>query len=75
MATSSGGPKVTAGRLQKNPDGSLDLDMGPKAPAGRATNWIYTPAGKAWFGWFRFYGPEKSLFDESWTMPDIEKMK
>jgi hypothetical protein len=25
-----------------------------------------------WFAWFRFYGPEKALFDKSWTMPDIE---
>ena len=24
---------------------------------------------------FRFYGPEKALFDKSWTMPDIETVK
>jgi len=30
---------------------------------------------KGWFAWFRFYGPEEALFDKSWTMPDIEKVK
>jgi hypothetical protein len=24
---------------------------------------------------FRFYGPEKALFDRTWKLPDIEKMK
>jgi hypothetical protein len=37
--------------------------------------WIYTPAEKSWFPWFRFYGPEKTLFDKSWTMPDIKMVK
>jgi hypothetical protein len=62
-------------RMHKNADGSVDLYMGPKAPAGRETNWIYTPEGKSWFPWFRFFGPEKPLFDKSWKMPDIEKVK
>lgn len=61
--------------IRKNADGSVDLYMGPKAPAGQESNWVYTPAGKGWFAWFRFYGPEKALFDKSWKMPDIEKVK
>ena len=28
----------------------------------------------AWFPWFRFYGPEKTLFDKAWKLPDIEKV-
>jgi hypothetical protein len=24
---------------------------------------------------FRFYGPEKPLFDKTWKLPDIEKVK
>jgi hypothetical protein len=24
---------------------------------------------------FRFYGPEKALFDKTWKLPDIEKTK
>jgi hypothetical protein len=61
--------------LRKNADGSVDIYIGPTAPAGQEANWIYTPAGKSWFPWFRFYGPEKALFDKSWTMPDIAQVK
>jgi hypothetical protein len=61
--------------MRKNADGSVDIYFGPKAPAGKESNWIYTPAEKSWFPWFRFYGPEKALFDKSWTMPDIEMVK
>jgi hypothetical protein len=61
-------------RMRKNADGSVDLYIGPKAPAGQESNWVYTPAGKAWFPWFRFYGPEKALFDKTWKLPDIEQV-
>jgi hypothetical protein len=60
--------------LRKNADGSVDIYIGPDAPAGQESNWIKTPAGKGWFPWFRFYGPEKAVFDTSWKMPDIEKI-
>jgi hypothetical protein len=59
--------------LQKNADGSVDLTFGPKAPAGREANWAHTKPGKSWFMIFRFYGPEKPLFDKMWQLPDIEK--
>jgi hypothetical protein len=61
--------------MRKNADGSVDLYVGPRAPDGQEANWIYTPTGKSWFPWFRFYGPEKALFDKSWTMPDIVQVK
>jgi hypothetical protein len=61
--------------LQKNPDGSVDVYIGPKPPAGKETNWLYTPDDKNWFPWFRFYGPEKAVLDKSWKMPDIELVK
>jgi len=61
--------------MRKNADGSVDIYFGPKAPAGHESNWIATPAGKSWTPWFRFYGPEKALFDKSWKMPDIEQIK
>jgi hypothetical protein len=60
--------------VRKNADGSVDIYVGPKAPAGQESNWIYTPAGKTWFPWFRVYGPEKAFLDKSWKMPDIERM-
>jgi len=61
--------------MRKNANGSVDIYIGPKAPVGQESNWIRTPAGKSWFTWFRFYGPEKALFDENWRMPDIERTK
>ena len=60
--------------LQANADGSTDVYFGPKAPAGKESNWVPTDAGGAFEVLFRFYGPEKPLFDKTWTLPDIEKI-
>ncbi len=61
--------------LRKSADGSADLCFGPKPPAGQEPNWLYTQPGQKWFPWFRFYGPEKALFDKSFKLPDIEMVK
>jgi hypothetical protein len=60
--------------LKRNDDGSVDIYIGPKPPAGEEANWLYTPVGKFWFPWFRLYGPEKAVFDKSWKLPDFEKI-
>ena len=60
--------------VRKNADGTVDIYVGPKAPTGMESNWIYTPPGKNWYPWFRFYGPEKAIFDKSWRLPDIERL-
>ena len=59
--------------LQKNADGSVDIYFGPKAPAAKESNWIPTGAGK-FEVLFRLYGPQKTLFDKTWKLPDIEKL-
>jgi hypothetical protein len=61
--------------LQKNGDGSVDIYFGPKAPEGKESNWVPTSADGKFEVLFRFYGPEKPLFDKTWKLPDIEKMK
>jgi hypothetical protein len=61
--------------LQKNADGSVDVYLGPKAPEGKESNWVPTSAAGKFEVLFRFYGPEKALFDKTWKLPDIEKMK
>jgi hypothetical protein len=61
--------------VRKNADGSVDIYVGPKAPAGMESNWIYTAPGKNWYPWFRFYGPEKAIFDKTWKLPNIELVK
>jgi len=32
-------------------------------------------AGKAWFPYFRLYGPTEAHFDGKWVLPDIEKVQ
>ena len=59
----------------KNADGSVDLYFGPTAPRGFDKNWIPTLAGKAWFPYFRLYGPTEAHFDRSWILPNIVLVK
>jgi hypothetical protein len=60
--------------LAKNTDGSVDLYVGPVSPAGGEKNWIPTIPGRAWFAYFRLYGPLESYLDQSWPLPDIEEV-
>jgi hypothetical protein len=61
-------------KLHRNPDGSVDVYVGPKAPSGKESNWIYTKPGKHWFSLFRVDGPEKRLLEKSWKLMDFEKV-
>jgi hypothetical protein len=61
--------------MKRNPDGSVDLYTGPKPPKGQEANWIPTVAGEGWFPFFRFYGPDEPLFQKTWMLPDITKVK
>ncbi len=61
--------------LQKNPDGSVDLYFGTKAPAGKESNWIPTDPQRQFELLARFYGPDKTFFDKVWKMPDVEEVK
>ncbi|WP_426239775.1 DUF1254 domain-containing protein [Pararhizobium sp. DWP1-1-3] len=61
--------------LMKNPDGSVDLFLGPKAPHGKDVNWIPTDPKRDFEVMFRFYAPTKALFDKAWVLPDIERVK
>jgi hypothetical protein len=60
--------------LEKNADGSVNIVFGPKPPAGSESNWVPTSADGGFEVLFRFYGPEKPLFDKTWKLPDIEKV-
>jgi hypothetical protein len=61
--------------VKANADGSVDVYFGPKAPAGKEANWVPTTAGRRFEVLFRLYGPEKPLFEKTWTLPDIASMK
>jgi hypothetical protein len=58
--------------LQKNADGSIDLYFGPRAPAGKESNWVQTIPGEAWFTILRLYGPLEAWFNKSWRPGEIE---
>ena len=60
--------------LHENGEGSVDIYFGPEAPAGKESNWVPTSTDGGFEVLFRFYGPEKPLFDKTWRLPDIEVM-
>jgi hypothetical protein len=58
--------------LKKNEDGSIDLFIGPKAPAGFESNWMKTVKNDGWFVYFRLYAPLQPFFDKTFSLPDFE---
>jgi hypothetical protein len=60
--------------LVTSTDGSVDIWFGPRAPEGRETNWVPTRADGCFEVLFRFYGPQKALYDRTWKLPDIERL-
>jgi hypothetical protein len=60
--------------LQANADGSIDIWFGPAPPEGKEANWVPTRADGRFEVLFRFYGPEKPVFDKTWMLPDIERV-
>jgi hypothetical protein len=58
-----------------NPDTSVDVWFGPRAPKGRETNWVQTVPGKGWNVLFRLYGPLQSWFDKTWKPGEFELVK
>jgi hypothetical protein len=60
-------------QTRKNSDGSVDIYFSSQTPSGQENNWVATAKGATWFVIFRLYGPDKSFFDKSWKMSDIEK--
>jgi hypothetical protein len=61
--------------LKRNPDGSVDLYVAPNSPAGWENNWIETIPGKAWFAYFRVYGPTEGYFKRKYPLPDFEEVR
>lgn len=61
--------------LLVNPDGSVDVYFGPKAPAGKENNWIQTIPGKGWNMLFRLYGPLEPWFAKTWRLNEIELLE
>jgi hypothetical protein len=56
----------------QNPDGSIDLYVGAKAPAGFEKNAMLTVGDDGWFVYFRLYAPLQPFFDKTFALPDFE---
>ncbi len=61
--------------LVKNPDGSIDIYVGPTVPEGFESNWIETIPGSEVFIGLRTYGPEESVLDGTYKMPRFELVR
>ena len=61
--------------VQINADGSVDIYVGPEAPAGKEANWLQTDPERRFFLLSRFYGPEPGLYDGSFVLNDIERIE
>jgi hypothetical protein len=46
----------------------------PAKPTGKESNWVPTRMDGEFEVLFRFYAPEKPLFDKTWKLPDIERV-
>ena len=57
----------------QNADGSTDLYLGPKAPAGKEANWLATVPGRGYFVILRLYGPTEPEIDKGWKPGDMER--
>jgi hypothetical protein len=59
----------------QNADDSIDLYLGPKAPSGKAGNWLATVPGKGFFAILRLYGPTEAAIKRIWKPGDIEPVR
>ena len=48
-----------------NPDKSVDVWFGPKAPKSHESNWVQTVPGKGWNVLLRLYSPLQTWFDKT----------
>lgn len=61
--------------LKYHDDGSTDLFIGSKAPAGYESNFMKTVGDDGWFVYFRLYAPEQAFFDKSFKLSDFEMVE
>ena len=55
--------------------GSIDIYVGPKAPAGKESNWLASVPGRGFFAILRLYGPTETALNRTWRAGDFEEIK
>ncbi len=58
-----------------NEDGSTNIFVGPEPPVGWEENWIKSVPGRGWFPYIRLYAPSAAWFDDSYTLPQVERVE
>ena len=78
-AYDNGGTEVRSASLDSrmkdltyNGDGTIDLFIGARAPAGFESNFMKTVNEDGWFVYFRLYAPLQPFFDKTFTLHDFE---
>jgi hypothetical protein len=62
--------------MKTNPDGSVDIYVGPKPPSGLESNWIPTTGKEPYpYLWLRLYAPEEEFWNKTFKMPDVELLQ
>lgn len=51
----------------------MDVYLSPNPPKDLESNWI--PTAEDFFLVFRLYGPDKPLFEKTWTLGDVVKVR
>src|SRR5262249_44737037 len=59
----------------QNSDSSIDVYLGPKAPAGKEGNWLATVPERGYFAILRLYSPTEAAINKSWKPGDLEKVQ
>jgi hypothetical protein len=60
--------------LAPNADGSVDIYIQTKAPAGHERNWLPAPAGKFML-WLRVYEPGAAILSGKYEVPPVVEVK
>jgi hypothetical protein len=61
--------------LKRGHDGAVDVYLGPRPPAGQASNWIATEEERGFFVVFRNFAPDRSVMERTsrWKLSDLEE--
>jgi hypothetical protein len=76
LVGNSAGPSSTGSTsdLAKNPDGSVEIVLGPTRPAGARQNWVATPSGRFKL-MLRAYLPGAAIVDGQYRVPPVVRVE
>jgi hypothetical protein len=60
--------------LARNADGSIDIYIQNKSPAGHESNWLPAPAGNFML-WLRVYRPTEAILNGEYRVPPVVEVK